>query len=98
MEVIDKTILLLQEYKKNRKHIALCDAIHFIEKLLNLGCRPKVNKDIKNLKCEYCGIMFASKRNDTKYCEECRYLRVLSRYKEIRKAKKNEVSCDNTSS
>ena len=85
MEVIDKAISLMYEYKNNKDRLTLLEALHLTEKLLNYQQSKRRTSDIP-MDCVACDNIFYSSNSRVIYCPECRAKIAKEKYKN-RKAK-----------
>lgn len=71
MEVIDKIILLLYDYKNTGDRATLIEALHFTEKLADVSIKPKEFKNWVILTCSNCKEVYHNATKNSKICPEC---------------------------
>ena len=71
MEVVDRAIILLYEYKLENDKLKLLEALHLCEKLANVYHKTNERKMIYTVKCSVCNKMFESVYKSSLYCPEC---------------------------
>lgn len=72
MEVVDKVISLLNDYKNTGDRFTVLEALHYVEKLADINMKPKARKDMVKLVCGECSFEYYSKFDNSVYCPECK--------------------------
>lgn len=75
MTPVDKAMEMLEQYKAEPKRETLCEALHILEKYLDMvvsTTRGGRGNEEHEYACKRCGVAITGRNNRKKYCADCR--------------------------